>query len=717
MPVLPDLNSLGQRPIPQPQRRISSVRNAGAVGEAVAEVGEKVSKFGERLDEIRDQDDVRKRDLEHLEGIRIIRQRAQQAQGVDAQAAAATADAEIRQLNEHVLQSARSPQARSELETSITRRAAQERDTIAEHALRESSASMEGTLLAGRDADMNEAEEAWDKPDLVEEHLTSAHSKIASWGRWKGLSSEQIAQEQRAATSKVRLAVAQRMVTAGDYDGALAYADAHRGEIDHEGENSLRTVIRGPMVDMAGEAIVDNLHAMGGAGAPPIPSPASSPHSLATRMIGITAIAESGNHDRNSDGSVRTSSKGAQGSMQVMPGTNGDPGYGVHPARDGSDAERARVGRDYIAALTRHYGNDPAKGWAAYNWGPGNLDAAIGKYGSAWLAHAPVETRRYVQGNLAMLGRGTQAVPGDVPTGRRVDYTAARQEISNQDLPYDVKRSALNALDRRVAAEDRVAQRTETDAARQALEVVERLGDGFTSMEQIPAQVRAQMNPAQRIQLADQAQHNAAPKPIPADGPTALELTLQSIQDPEGFKGKDLRLYQHQVTPGEFASLATAQARMRSEPAGRSPTANLRGEIASTINFYAPDIGWNASTGFDGKKGITPEERQKYLRIYNMMQQHIDQITEGKRAPTDAEMKGAFDRATLSYTQLNSGHQIRQYDIDPRNPGHDPVEVSIPLPTITRIVNAYRNINGREPTRRELQLEYMNHLGEPGFWQ
>lgn len=120
-------------------------------------------------------------------------------------------------------------------------------------------------------------------------------------------------------------------------------------------------------------------------------------------MVEITAQSESGNRERDAAGNLITSPAGAQGRMQVMPGTNRDPGFGVRPAQDGSDAERSRVGRDYLAAMMERYAGDPAKAWAAYNWGPGNVDAALQKHGVNWLQSAPAETQAYVAKNTAAL--------------------------------------------------------------------------------------------------------------------------------------------------------------------------------------------------------------------------------------------------------------------------------------------------------------------------
>lgn len=82
---------------------------------------------------------------------------------------------------------------------------------------------------------------------------------------------------------------------------------------------------------------------------------------------------ESNGQDYDKNGKLLTSPAGAQGKMQVMPSTQLDPGYGVTPARDNSPAEIARVGRDYLGAMTAKYQN-PALALAAYNAGPGMVD-------------------------------------------------------------------------------------------------------------------------------------------------------------------------------------------------------------------------------------------------------------------------------------------------------------------------------------------------------
>lgn len=159
------------------------------------------------------------------------------------------------------------------------------------------------------------------------------------------------------------------------------------------------------------------------------------------RMLEITAMSESGGRETDASGRRITSPKGAQGIMQVMPGTQRDPGYGVRPS-NGTAEDDARVGREYLGTMLQRYG-DPAKAWAAYNAGPGRLEQALQRGGDNWLAQMPRETQEYVRKNLAQLGSGqaapmAQTGPGvvpvrppkrrDAPSGYRWSADGSRQE-------------------------------------------------------------------------------------------------------------------------------------------------------------------------------------------------------------------------------------------------------------------------------------------------
>lgn len=212
--------------------------------------------------------------------------------------------------------------------------------------------------------------------------VTSATMETAKTGA-------ELAQQRRARIDAQAKAEAAASITPEDVESPLDTADIAAGR---------ETVIKGDL-----EKTVPKPSPAAPVGLTlkkPVPEAANA----FDKMVQITLHAESRGRRYDKNGNVLTSPAGAKGEMQVMDGTNTDPGFGVRPAQNNSLEERARVGRDYIAAMLRRYGNDPAKAWAAYNAGPGRVDNAIKQHGEAWLDNMPAETRKYVMGNLSRLG-------------------------------------------------------------------------------------------------------------------------------------------------------------------------------------------------------------------------------------------------------------------------------------------------------------------------
>jgi hypothetical protein len=109
-------------------------------------------------------------------------------------------------------------------------------------------------------------------------------------------------------------------------------------------------------------------------------------------LINKIMMKESGGRRFDKQGNLLTSPKGAQGEMQVMPGTARDPGYGIRPARENDPDDLARVGREYFGKMLNKYG-DTKLAAIAYNWGPGNTDKWL--MAGADPAKLPRETQKY----------------------------------------------------------------------------------------------------------------------------------------------------------------------------------------------------------------------------------------------------------------------------------------------------------------------------------
>jgi hypothetical protein len=133
---------------------------------------------------------------------------------------------------------------------------------------------------------------------------------------------------------------------------------------------------------------------------------------LSPELLNAVMQAESRGQRYDEKGRLLTSKKGAKGEMQVMDATNARPGFGVTPARDNSPDERARVGRDLLAALINRY-PDRDTALMAYNWGPGNVDNWL-KAGAP-ASKVPEETRNYVSKIDKMLMKDTKQAKAQTP--------------------------------------------------------------------------------------------------------------------------------------------------------------------------------------------------------------------------------------------------------------------------------------------------------------
>ena len=110
--------------------------------------------------------------------------------------------------------------------------------------------------------------------------------------------------------------------------------------------------------------------------------------------------AESKGVHMDDKGKLTTSKSGAQGITQLMPKTAKNPGFGIKGVVDQSEKEYLRVGKEYLGALHKKFDGDMEKVLAAYNWGLGNVQRALGKaerFGEDWKKELPTETKKYLQ--------------------------------------------------------------------------------------------------------------------------------------------------------------------------------------------------------------------------------------------------------------------------------------------------------------------------------
>ena len=314
-------------------------------------------------------------------------------------------------------------------------------------------------------------------------------------------------------------------------------------------------------------------------------APAAQPSDFG-RIVAITMQSESRGQRYGADGQLLTSPKGAKGEMQVLDGTNRDPGYGVTPARDDSPEERARVGRDYLAAMVQRYDGDLAKAWAAYNAGPGRLDQELqdaAKRGqpNAWLSNMPAETRAYVEKNL----RAYQAGEGRPSMPTLADVHAAVREQVGTASPQRLK-VALDEATRQFEATQKAVKQREDEATTNAYRWLAGNG-GRTSL--MPASIRDAVPPKELDNLMNFGQRVARGED------RTNPAVYQQLSDPAVLKGLSdgefYRLSMAELSEADRKHFAAARGRALSGAEGDKPGDLNTGAVKAVLDSRLRELG------------------------------------------------------------------------------------------------------------------------------
>ncbi len=307
---------------------------------------------------------------------------------------------------------------------------------------------------------------------------------------------------------------------------------------------------------------------------------------------------ESGGRRYGKDGALLTSPKGAQGEMQVMPKTATDPGFGVLPARDGSPDELARVGRDYLSAMEQRYGGDQAKAMAAYNAGPGAVDAAL-KAGDGWLAKLPAETQTYVANGLRKLGEERTAAHVRA-NPELVDAARARQTARVADSSRLTPDGDLAGMNEHVAA---LARATEQLSNGEPVSV----GEFFT---------RRDAEPANQVQIADRMPLLAPhiDRLDSAQHPALRNLYAAAAREKAGFDASVVEVAQAaggQASLTDLKGPGRAVAKIVDDYGGEA--GKIKDLLRATIIVESVDAARGAVAGIFGRYKVLESGRRNLL--------------------------------------------------------------------------------------------------------
>lgn len=354
------------------------------------------------------------------------------------------------------------------------------------------------------------------------------------------------------------------------------------------------------------------------------------------RLTNVVMGIESGGKDFDKSGNILTSPAGAKGRMQVLDGTNKDPGFGVRPAADDSPEERARVGRDYLGAMVKRYDGNVAQAAAAYNWGPGAVDKAIKERGADWLSAAPAETKAYVANVQKRMGDATgTGAAGSVPPRPTLEQlqTEVRTRLGAGASPFAVK-AGVDAVTAQFEAQTKAIAQRKDETVAEAMQTLAQNGGRYS---ELPPAMRAKLT-----QLAPEKVDEVmafGQKIAKGDNTTDPALYLKLTDAPTLRNLSDAQFYQlrGRLSESDFQHFSNQRANEK-KPGANQPGNLDTGAISRVTNSRLQSIGMDP----------TPKDGSNEAIQVGTMRRFIDaslldaQNSAGKKF-TDVEVQSHID--------------------------------------------------------------------------
>jgi lysozyme family protein len=288
-------------------------------------------------------------------------------------------------------------------------------------------------------------------------------------------------------------------------------------------------------------------------------------------------------------------------------------------------------GPEFAKRLIREAGNDPAKMLSMRRTEYARLvredPGKYGKYEKGW------ENRlKAIEGRI-----GSDAA---TPSAWDKDQVYANIERVGRErgASPELIEQAKAVADKRIGEREELLVRQEREASDAAFKSIVELGDGFTSINQLPRSVRDQLSPQDEFKYREMAEKNLAGDGIPKQGAEATRLEILKRRDPEAFAKENLQAAMGKVNPEELRSLVLDQAALMGKPT--KPDV-VRAGIVKAVN-------WGERMG-----GVKVEDKD-FPAVYDTMDTLLREKAK-KGALTDQDYDAAFKSAVTASVKTSGG--------------------------------------------------------------
>lgn len=372
------------------------------------------------------------------------------------------------------------------------------------------------------------------------------------------------------------------------------------------------------------------------------------------KAFGALIKAESGGQQFGKDGKPLTSSAGAIGIAQVMPGTAPEAaklaGLPWDEARYRNDPSYNKaLGLAYFQKQLQDHGGDLAKAYAAYNAGPGRLREAVTKSkreGGNWIDHMPAETQAYVAKNMAAYEKGGGAPKP--PTFDDIDnMLRADPRLANNPERYRVAR--LDA-ERQFNDAVKAKKQREDETVDVALQGVIDNGGSFAGL---PQSVRNALPPDKVGQVMELASKISKGQAVETDWNLYYELR----SDPQKLAAVNLGTFKDKLADSEFKQLVDLQ-----QPKDVAKTTVIR-SAEDVLKSYMLQAGINPADK-------TKDGAEKAGRVFSEFERRLNafEVEQGKKATSkDAEQIAARMFTSVETQGSLWNHTKRAFELTPED--------------------------------------------------
>lgn len=698
MPRVPIIaeNEQRLRPVANDRAAVVDFTSGGRqIGGALQRTGQAVAQYAEdqdRLDAALDQGGAKTLNNELVIGAQALRDKVRASQGYAADKARTDALGELASLRSGLEAKLTTPRMRKMFNDVANEQVAGWTSEFNSHATGQIFKADDDAGLARLTIAGDEAAATTD-PASRTKWIDTGIGEIEARGARMGWGADTVKAERLKFTSDVHQSVVEKMLLADDIDGAVAYRDSHLDALTSGAESKIASMLHDPLERRDTNSYVDKVMGIATGGE----TSATFSYSDPLHGAGRTPV-PGGQFGAGRD---YGSHKGVD-----IPAAMGSPVYSSSPgiarvtsSKLGGTTVTVDDGNGHVTRYM-HLGKVSIKDGDRVT-----PDTQIGAVGVSGRSSGPHLHYEVLQNGKAVDPKGVAGKVQQSPQRHDMNAIFARIDADPSLTPEQRDRYKQEA-ERRVGRDEQLLNRAEDAAQRSALEAIGKLGpDGFTSMTQIPANIRGSLSARDRLTFMNMADANvkarATGQGVVANGSDAFNLNMMAIYQPDAFKALNLGMYQGRITNSELESLAKTQGQMRTKP----PETTDHGKIWGVINRGAEDIGLDLSAKTRlaaGKAGKIAPDQEKALRIFTMVQADLNTRTAGQRQPTDDEVQASYDRAVRQVVvNGDTANPRRAYEVIGAGPA-----ARVPDRDRQQIVAAYRRRYGRDPSEGAIASAY-----------